>query len=276
MLCATAVGVLCADRRGPRGARAAAEASARTPTSHRGPLQVDVVRASFPAKQHLAKPERFVIAVRNTGDRGRCRTSPSRSDSFCLALRAGRAGRPRAARCGSSTSSPSARRHRLHQHVGARGAWPRARRGCFVRRVTAVKAGTPTRSGGRSRPGSTARQAKATLAGKSRPGKGSVTVDVSADWPAQAHVILEIGQGRPRRRASPGPPARRAPATAARLRRPIRWIVRAANPTVQRPRRAGQSASLPIDPRLPEGSSCASASMPGVPGSSPSVPSCCW
>ena len=34
-----------------------------------GTFQVDVVNASFPAKQHLAKSERFVIAVRNTGSR---------------------------------------------------------------------------------------------------------------------------------------------------------------------------------------------------------------
>src|SRR4051794_23966531 len=34
-----------------------------------GTFQVDVVRASFPTKQHLAEPERFVIAVRNTGDK---------------------------------------------------------------------------------------------------------------------------------------------------------------------------------------------------------------
>ena len=34
-----------------------------------GTFQVDVVRASFPVKQHLAQPERFVIAVRNTGDK---------------------------------------------------------------------------------------------------------------------------------------------------------------------------------------------------------------
>ena len=32
-----------------------------------GTFQVAVVRASFPTKQHLAQPERFVIAVRNTG-----------------------------------------------------------------------------------------------------------------------------------------------------------------------------------------------------------------
>jgi hypothetical protein len=32
-----------------------------------GTFRVAVVRASFPTKQHLAQPERFVIAVRNTG-----------------------------------------------------------------------------------------------------------------------------------------------------------------------------------------------------------------
>jgi hypothetical protein len=34
-----------------------------------GTFQVAVLKASFPAKQHLAQPERFVIAVRNTGNR---------------------------------------------------------------------------------------------------------------------------------------------------------------------------------------------------------------
>ena len=32
-----------------------------------GTFQVAVLKASFPAKQHLAQPERFVITVRNTG-----------------------------------------------------------------------------------------------------------------------------------------------------------------------------------------------------------------
>jgi hypothetical protein len=34
-----------------------------------GTFKVDVVDASFPAKQHLSKPERLRIAVKNTGDR---------------------------------------------------------------------------------------------------------------------------------------------------------------------------------------------------------------
>jgi hypothetical protein len=34
-----------------------------------GTFRVDVVDASFPAKQHLAQPEDFKIAVKNTGDR---------------------------------------------------------------------------------------------------------------------------------------------------------------------------------------------------------------
>ena len=34
-----------------------------------GTFQVAVLKASFPTKQHLAQPERFVIAVRNTGSK---------------------------------------------------------------------------------------------------------------------------------------------------------------------------------------------------------------
>ena len=92
-----------------------------------GTFQVAVVRASFPTKQHLAKPERFVIAVRNTGHK----TVPNVAvtvDSFAArSEQAGLADPTRAVWI--VDAGPARRRHRLHQHVGARAAWPRARRG---------------------------------------------------------------------------------------------------------------------------------------------------
>ena len=92
-----------------------------------GTFQVAVVNASFPTKQHLAKPERFVIAVRNTGRK----TVPNVAVTVnSFAARSEQAGLADPQRAGvDRRRQPARRRHRLHQHVGARAAWPRARRG---------------------------------------------------------------------------------------------------------------------------------------------------
>ena len=153
-----------------------------------GTFQVAVVDASFPAKQHLAKSERFVIAVQQHRQQD---GAQRRGDGRLVrrALRAGRPRRPDARRCGSSTPARAAATPPTPTRgPSARLAPGQTRR--FVWRVTAVQAGTHTvkwqvAAGLNGK-------AKATLAGNRAPA-GSVTVDVSAK-PAQAHVDPKTGR----------------------------------------------------------------------------------
>ena len=106
-----------------------------------GTYQVDVVRASFPAKQHLAQPERFVIAVRNTGHEAVPNVAVT-VDSF--AARSEQAGlADPSARSGSSTRAPAAATPRTPTR-GRSGRLAPGQTRRFVWRVTPVKAGTHT------------------------------------------------------------------------------------------------------------------------------------
>jgi hypothetical protein len=152
-----------------------------------GTFQVAVVRASFPAKQHLAKSERFVIAVRNTGQRAVPDLAVT-IDSF-----ASRSQEPGMADPSSAVwiidDGPRGG-DTAYTNTWALGRLARGQTRRFVWRVTAVQAGTHTvkwqvAAGLNGK-------AKAVLAGNRAP-SGSITVDVS-DRPAQSRVDPETGR----------------------------------------------------------------------------------
>jgi hypothetical protein len=152
-----------------------------------GTFQVDVVRASFPTKQHLAEPERFVIAVRNTGHETVPNVAVTVSSFAERSEQAGLADPERAVWI--IDSSPSGG-DTAYTNTWALGRLAPGQTRRFVWRVTAVKAGTHTvkwqvAAGLNGK-------AKATLSGNRAPA-GSVTVDVSKK-PAQAHVDPETGK----------------------------------------------------------------------------------
>jgi len=152
-----------------------------------GTFQVAVVRASFPTKQHLAQPERFVIAVRNTGHQAVPNVAVTVSSFAERSEQAGLADPERAVWI--IDSSPSGGQT-AYTNTWALGRLAPGQTRRFVWRVTAVKAGTHTvkwqvAAGLNGK-------AKATLAGNRAPA-GSVTVDVS-DKPAQAHVDPKTGK----------------------------------------------------------------------------------
>jgi hypothetical protein len=152
-----------------------------------GTFQVDVVRASFPTKQHLAQPERFVIAVRNTGHETVPNVAVTVSSFAERSEQAGLADPERAVWI--IDSSPSGG-DTAYVNTWALGRLAPGQTRRFVWRVTAVKAGTHTvkwqvAAGLNGK-------AKATLSGNRAPA-GSVTVDVSKK-PAQAHVDPETGK----------------------------------------------------------------------------------
>jgi hypothetical protein len=152
-----------------------------------GTFQVDVVRASFPTKQHLAQPERFVIAVRNTGRETVPNVAVTVSSFAERSEQAGLADPERAVWI--IDSSPSGG-DTAYVNTWALGRLAPGQTRRFVWRVTAVKAGTHTvkwqvAAGLNGK-------AKATLSGNRAPA-GSVTVDVSKK-PAQAHVDPETGK----------------------------------------------------------------------------------
>ena len=187
-----------------------------------GTFQVAVVNASFPTKQHLAKPERFVIAVRNTGSK----TVPNVAvtvDSF--AARSEQAGLADPSRAvWIVDASPRGRRHRLHQHVGARAPGPRPDAALRVARDR--RAGRHAHGQvARSRPGSTARPRRRSPATARPPGRSRSTSRTS-----------------PRRRAWTRRRARSsASQLAARAQVSLQGRRRAR-------RRGGQRASLRADP----------------------------
>jgi hypothetical protein len=152
-----------------------------------GTFQVDVVRASFPTKQHLAQPERFVIAVRNTGHEAVPNVAVTVSSFAERSEQAGLADPERAVWI--IDSSPSGG-DTAYTNTWALGRLDPGQTRRFVWRVTAVKAGTHTvkwqvAAGLNGK-------AKATLAGNRAPA-GSFTVDVSSK-PAQAHVDPKTGR----------------------------------------------------------------------------------
>jgi hypothetical protein len=152
-----------------------------------GTFRVDVVNASFPAKQHLAKPERFVIAVRNSGNRTLPNVAVTVSSFAARSEQAGLADPERAVWV--IDASPRGG-DTAYTNTWALGRLAPGRTRRFVWRVTAVQAGTHTvkwqvAAGLNGK-------AKATLAGNRAPA-GSVTVAVSGK-PAQARVDPKTGK----------------------------------------------------------------------------------
>jgi hypothetical protein len=152
-----------------------------------GTFQVDVVRASFPTKQHLAQPERFVIAVRNSGEK----TVPNVAVTVSsFAERSEQAGLADPERAVWIIDSSPRGGDTAYTNTWALGRLAPGQTRRFVWRVTAVQAGTHTvkwqvAAGLNGK-------AKATLSGNRAPA-GSVTVDVS-DKPGQSHVDPKTGR----------------------------------------------------------------------------------
>ena len=151
-----------------------------------GTFKVDVVRASFPTKQHLAQPERFVIAVRNSGDK----TVPNVAVTVSsFAERSEQAGLADPERAVWIIDASPRGGQTAYTNTWALGRLAPGQTRRFVWRVTAVQSGTHTvkwqvAAGLNGK-------AKATLSGNRAPA-GSVTVDVS-DKPAQARVDPKTG-----------------------------------------------------------------------------------
>jgi hypothetical protein len=151
-----------------------------------GTFEVDVVSATFPTKQHLAQRERFVIAVRNSGQK----TVPNVAvtvSSFAEREQAGLADSQRAVWI--IDDSPRGGQT-AYTNTWALGRLAPGQTRRFVWRVTAVQSGTHTvkwqvAAGLNGK-------AKATLSGNRAPA-GSVTVDVS-DKPGQARVDPKTGK----------------------------------------------------------------------------------
>jgi hypothetical protein len=152
-----------------------------------GTFQVDVVNARFPTKQHLAKSERFVIAVRNSGRRAVPNVAVTVNSFSRRSQQPGLADPTRAVWIIDAAPRGGVTAYTNTWALG-RLAPGQTRR--FVWRVTAVQAGTHTVkwqvAAGLNG------QAKATLSGNRAPA-GSVTVDVS-DKPAQARVDPATGK----------------------------------------------------------------------------------
>ena len=152
-----------------------------------GTFQVDVVDASVPAKQHLAKSERFVIAVRNSGQNAVPNVAVTVNSFASRSEQAGLADPSRAVWV-IDAAPPGGDTAYTNTWALGRLASGQTRR--FVWRVTAVQAGTHTvkwqvAAGLNGK-------AKATLAGNRAPA-GSVTVDVSKKR-AQARVDPDTGK----------------------------------------------------------------------------------
>ena len=152
-----------------------------------GTFEVDVVRATFPAKQHLAQPERFVIAVRNSGQK----TVPNVAVTVSsFAERSEQAGLADPERAVWIIDDSPRGGQTAYTNTWALGRLAPGQTRRFVWRVTAVQSGTHTvkwqvAAGLNGK-------AKATLSGNRAPA-GSVTVDVS-DKPGQARVDPKTGK----------------------------------------------------------------------------------
>jgi hypothetical protein len=152
-----------------------------------GSFRVAVVRASFPAKQRLAKPERLVIAVRNTGTK----TVPNLAVTVnSFASRSDQAGLADPERAVWIVDDGPRGGDTAYVGTWALGRLEPGQTRRFVWRVTAIQPGTHTvkwqvAAGLNGK-------AKATLADNSAPA-GSFTVDIS-DRPAQTRVDPETGK----------------------------------------------------------------------------------
>jgi hypothetical protein len=152
-----------------------------------GTFRVDVVRASFPAKQRLAESQRFVIAVRNSGPKAVPNIAVTVTSFASRSEQAGLADPSRAVwiiddgpRGGDTAYTDTWALGRLAPGQTRRFVW----------RVTAVQPGTHTvkwqvAAGLNGK-------AKATLADNRAPA-GSFTVDISSK-PAQARVDPNTGK----------------------------------------------------------------------------------
>jgi hypothetical protein len=152
-----------------------------------GSFRVAVVRASFPTRQHLAAPARFVIAVRNTGSRAVPNLAVT-VDSFSSRSQEPGTADPSRAVWVIDAGPPGG--DTAYDNTWALGRLAAGETRRFVWRVTAVQAGTHTvkwqiAAGLNGK-------AKAVLAGNRAP-TGAITVDVS-DRPAQAHVDPKTGR----------------------------------------------------------------------------------
>jgi hypothetical protein len=152
-----------------------------------GSFRVDIVKASFPTKQHLAKSERFVIAVRNSGRKAVPNVAVTVSSFASRSQQAGLADPSRAVWV--IDASPRGG-DTAYTNTWALGRLAPGQTRRFVWRVTAVQAGTHTvkwqvAAGLNGK-------AKATLSSNRAPA-GSVTVDISAK-PAQARVDPATGK----------------------------------------------------------------------------------
>ena len=152
-----------------------------------GTFKVDVVNASFPTKQHLAKSARFVISVRNTGHEAVPNVAVT-VDSFATRSQQAGLADPSRAVWIVDTSPPGGDTAYTNTWALGRLAPGQTRR--FVWRVTAVQAGTHTVKWAVA--AGLNGKAKATLSGNRAPA-GSVTVDVS-EKPAQARVDPDTGK----------------------------------------------------------------------------------
>ena len=152
-----------------------------------GTFEVNVVTASFPTKQHLAQPERFVIAVRNSGEK----TVPNVAVTVSsFAERSEQAGLADPERAVWIIDDSPRGGQTAYTNTWALGRLAPGQTRRFVWRVTAVQSGTHTvkwqvAAGLNGK-------AKATLSGNRAPA-GSVTVDVSSK-PAQARVDPDTGK----------------------------------------------------------------------------------
>ncbi len=152
-----------------------------------GTFPVAIVRASFPTKQHLAKSERFVIAVRNTGSQAVPNLAVT-VDSF--ASRSEQAGLADPSRAVWVIDDGPRGGDTAYTNTWALGRLEPGQTRRFVWRVTAVAPGTHTvkwqvAAGLNGK-------AKATLSDNRAP-EGSFTVDVS-EKPAQAKVDPDTGK----------------------------------------------------------------------------------
>jgi hypothetical protein len=152
-----------------------------------GMFRVDVVKASFPAKQHVARSESLVIAVKNTGDRAVPDVAVT-VDSF--SARSDQAGLADANQAVWVIDSEPRGGTTAYANTWALGPLPPGRTRRFVWHVTAVRPGTHTVRW-RVAAGLNGK-ARAMLAGNRAPA-GRFTVDIS-DEPAQARVDPDSGK----------------------------------------------------------------------------------
>ena len=152
-----------------------------------GMFRVDIVRASFPAKQRLAEPQRFVITVRNAGSKAVPNVAVT-VDSF--ATRSEQAGLADPSRAVWIVDDGPRGGDTAYVNTWALGRLAPGQTKRFVWRVTAVQPGTHTVKW----------QVAAGLNGKARAvlddnqaPAGSFTVDISSR-PAQSHVNPATGE----------------------------------------------------------------------------------